>query len=47
MSATHDTRDLNPATLALPVRGQHLGHARTLGELVREPTLLAFLRHCG
>ena len=47
MSTIQDVRDLSPSALALPLQGQHLGEASTLGQLVREPTLLAFLRHCG
>lgn len=38
---------LDPRTLERPLEGSRLGDARNLGELVREPTLLAFLRHGG
>ena len=38
---------LGPDTLALQLRGSRLGGVRTLGQLVTEPTLLAFLRHGG
>ncbi len=40
-------RNLDPAILTLPVSGKRLGESKSLGDLVREPAILAFLRHCG
>lgn len=38
---------LSPEALDLELDGLRLDGVRTLGELVREPTLLAFVRHHG
>lgn len=44
---TSSERTIDPAALELPLRGARLGGIETLGALLREPTLLAFLRHGG
>jgi len=42
-----EIHELSAATLTLPLRGTGLEGVATLGDLVRDPTLLAFLRHGG
>lgn len=40
-------RHLPAALLERPIEGRRLAPARTLAELLKRPTWLVFLRHCG